>query len=207
MKGLPPLLPIAFGLAVSLGVEVRAAEPPALTPDSGESHPILNLQRKAPVAAPSVPRSMSPKMAELLKSVRQSAVPSFDPSKAAAARAAASSAEPIPVDPAHPVVMLPRYYVNEDKVPALRPDQMLTPKARRELALKRYPGAILSPGWAEDIVREEQAAERMAELMGMINVMDGPSGERASKLFNGARAGSRSATWTETGGSYQAQRR
>jgi hypothetical protein len=78
MKGPPPLLPIAFGLAVSLSVAVRAAEPAESTPASAESHPILNLRRNVPAAAPSAPRSMSRQMAELLKSARKSAIPAFD---------------------------------------------------------------------------------------------------------------------------------
>lgn len=80
--------------------------------------------------------------------------------------AAAAADEP----PPEGVLRLPRYHVQDRRLPAMKEREMLTPEGRIELGLKRHPGLRignffgLNRGIAAAMVEEEFAVERAREL-------------------------------------------
>jgi hypothetical protein len=83
--------------------------------------------------------------------------------------------------PRNAILRLPKYEVREKPIPQFKDSDLLTPKGRLELALKRHPGLKLGPfaflnnavGLA--MLEEERAAERgreKAELEGRMQEYD-----------------------------------
>jgi hypothetical protein len=194
-----PLALLAAGMLSVLTTEAAAGEGESIRTYAGQ-HPILNLKPR-PSAPRTLPRArqISPETAAKIRSVLPEVVrttPEAD---------AGTDAQPMIVDDPS-VVLMPKYFVNEDKVPAIKPRDTLDRDGRRVLGIKRHPGLVLNFGkyfysWEEEIVQEEFAIERAKEISGMLGLS---MIERAAVR---QLSSPRPATWSETGGSYQAQRR
>jgi hypothetical protein len=176
---------IAFSLVLPLVATLRvdAAEEPAGNPGSVE----VKEQRPAvlapatnspswisPEAQGSRPRVISPATAAQLAA----AAPKYEsivPSK---------PTEPLPdlreIDkPRNTIIRLPPYLVPEGKPPpVLKERELLTPPARRELALKKFPGLRFGSFWifsndgiAEAMLREEERLEQKREFEDLASLM------------------------------------
>jgi len=83
----------------------------------------------------------------------------------------------VPLETGDDVVRLPNYEVRNPKLPELHEREMLTPKGRLDLGLKRHPGlkfgpfASLNNRWAIAMLDDEDQAERNTEMSDLVDLM------------------------------------
>lgn len=132
------------------------------------------------VAAPR--HRTSPVITEAIRA----SVPKFVP-KVAASAPAADRDEPAPEPSADGALLLPDYVVREKLLPDFSEFEMLTPKGRAELAIKRYPGLRFGPfaklniGIGIAMLREEQRLQdlRRAQEEADLGSLKGPAEAKA----------------------------
>jgi hypothetical protein len=133
-------------------------------------------KRALPAPDPARPRVVSPTMSAQLSAL----APKFDPAVAAAA---GKQLEP-GVDlreldkPRNTILRLPDFEVNEEKIPSMRPSEMLTQPERLRLALKKYPGLHVGSlpffsnnGVAMMMQAEDERLERMKEMSDLLSLL------------------------------------
>ncbi len=141
----------------------------------------------APVAPAARARVVSSETAERLSA----AAPKYTPPPAKETPGPApAAATPVADKPRNTIIRLPAYVVQEQKVPALRERDLLTPQGRVDLALKRHPGlrfGSLGPlnnnVWANAMLEEEFGIERQRELWELTTM--GSPGPRKPPTFTG----------------------
>jgi hypothetical protein len=96
----------------------------------------------------------------------------------------------------------------------LKSRDLLTPPAKVALGFKRYPGLhigslpfLSNAGWAREMIEEDLALERKREMSDLVSLL--PTGPAQDKQVKEAvqQMVSQTKTWTDTGGSYQEQKR
>ena len=150
-------------------VSPPASGPTAVTPTSGRSH-ILSSEMTAKLNA---------------------SLPKFIPKKTADAGSAKSETSNVDSDvPHNGIIRLPRYDVQEKRLPYHSERDLLTPKGRLALALKYHPGFEFGPfkalnhrralEWlAEDLQAERN--QEMSDLFGEMNRFEALSPPEKSK--------------------------
>lgn len=138
--------------------------------------------------------------------------PAFKPAEAKPAPAAPVE---LPEEkPRNTIIRLPRYIVEGDRPPVLKSRDLLTPPAKVALGFKRYPGLhigslpfLSNAGWAREMIEEDLALERKREMSDLVSLL--PTGPAQDKQVKEAvqQMVSQTKTWTDTGGSYQEQKR
>jgi hypothetical protein len=180
----------------SCGVAFVAAQPnPAPKADErAESLPAVFVPRPPPSAArpagapppaspaPSPRRAISPEMSANLAALAARA-----PVASATPTAGATSASP---GDTTDVLLLKPYVVRETKLPRFKERELMTPKAKLEMARKRYPG--LGPfGDAYAVMRLEQdlRLEELRELQDLSRLLDTRDAQSldAKRLINDAK--------------------
>jgi hypothetical protein len=118
-------------------------------------------------STPARPRNLSPALAAKLTE----ALPKFTPKSEAPDDASTSAgATPARDIPRNGILRLPNYEVRERRIPEFKERDMLTPKGKVELALKRHPGlrfgpfAFLNIAWGLAMLEEEHKLERRLEM-------------------------------------------
>lgn len=115
-------------------------------------------------------------------------------------------------DPQHPILLMPAFHVQGDRLRPLKEWDMLTPEGRAELALKRHPGLRLNGrgfyDWGQEILGEERARQRVAEMRDLLDLLPTSSDSDARNVRK-LRAGTvrPAASWTDTGGSWAERQR
>jgi hypothetical protein len=150
--------------------------PPILVetpPEAGERAP------RSPAAAPSPnepsrARPISPAVGTQLAAV----APKYD-----AATAQEKPAELTPDlretdKPRNTIIRLPNYIVRPEKPPVFKERELQTPKARRELALRKYPGLNVGSFWifrndgiGLAMLAEEERLEQKREFEDLVSLM------------------------------------
>jgi hypothetical protein len=127
----------------------------------------LSVEGAAVRAADAVETPSSASSATLKANISAS-LPKFTAPPAKGASAVPPQSEPSA--PRNGIIRLPSYVVRDKKLPEFKPRELLTPAGRLDLALKRHPGlkfgpfASLNKGPALQMLAEEEAIERRAEL-------------------------------------------
>lgn len=166
-------------LALTVTRGAAAAESPSATQEAAGERPAVFAPVAAAPATPSPPaalarpRVVSPAVAEQLSAV----APKYEP-------VPAKPPEPQPdlreIDkPRNTIVRLPPYLVPEKKEPpVLKERELLTPKARLEAALRKYPGLRVGSFWifsndgiALFMQQEEERLEKKREFEGYAELM------------------------------------
>lgn len=192
-----PLLPAFVSVVVALSTARLAAQadstPP--NPDVSPAPPTVS----APVApapdstpppadasAPGTPRTraMSPEIAARLSEK----MPKFTPSSPPVSAPASPIVQAPPPEirdadkPRNTIIRLDPYQVIEAKPPAFKERELLTPKGRLDVALKRYPGLKFGGFWifsnngvALAMYEEDLAIERRKEMKELYSLASLPS--------------------------------
>jgi hypothetical protein len=185
---------VAFtGASVAVAEEAPAStKSPSVPPSEGVSNPILaaptadparpagaslSTRKKAlPAPDPSRPRVLSPTMSAQLSAL----APKFDPAVAAAAgKSIEAGVDLREIDkPRNTILRLPDFEVNEEKIPSMRPSELITPPERLRLALKKYPGLHVGSlpffsnnGVALMMQAEDERLERMKEMNDLLSLL------------------------------------
>ena len=194
----PPLL----ALAVIIAGPTRGQTAGGPAADPAQTPPAAATPGPAP-PPPALARAVSPEVAAKLAAT----APKFVPPKSDADQPAPDRRE---LDkPRNGIVRLPSYIVQEPKMRDLKERELLTPKGRLDLALKRYPGLRFNPlfflgsnnGIALAMLEEEERLERMkemADLMDLFRYSETPVSDDVKR--NAQQTFIRSDGWVETGG-------
>jgi hypothetical protein len=165
------LLAPVLGIA-ALAIAGQAAEP-VTSVTAAPASPVFAPATETSTT-PARPKSISADMTARLTA----AMPKFDPAKAAAENAAGAQSEARPADrPRNGIIRLPSYLVLEDKLPQIKERELLTPESKVELGLKRHPGLRFGPFsrlnnvWAGEMLEEELAIERAAEMADLVSLL------------------------------------
>jgi hypothetical protein len=151
----------------------------ALVLAGGESTPIepnFTATAEEAVTARSPAPAPRPRPTSAATKARLSAgLPGFTPSTKAGAEADAANHNERDADvPRNAIIRLPQYDVREDQLPKFRERELLTPKGREDVALRRHPGlrfgplSFLNVRRGLDMLEEEDEIDRrreMAELL------------------------------------------
>ena len=180
-RALPTPLFLALALVVGGQAHAQLASSPAAEPEKTSP---------ASPAAPSPPlRAVSPETAVKLAAI----APKFVPPKTDDEKSAAPVDKPRNTIIHLPVILLPSYIVREPKLREFKQRELLTPKAKIELAYKKYPGLRFNPlfflgsnaGIGLAMIEEEERLERMREMEDLLSLLrysnDDPKGETATK--------------------------
>ncbi len=171
-----------FVLGVALGAsDARAADASPLL----QTPPSVAEKSSARPAMP--PRPISDEVARKLAE----AAPKFSPAPAAPANPVTPDGEPVERDrPRNGIIRLPRYLVQESRIPVPTERDVLTEKGRLELALKRHPGLRLGAFgplnnnvWATALLEEEWGIERQQAMFDLLSLL--PGKDRPRPIFMG----------------------
>jgi hypothetical protein len=144
----------------------------AAPPAAGERAP--KSSATPTVDEPARTRPISPAVATQLAA----AAPKYD-----AATAQEKPAEPAPDlretdKPRNTIIRLPNYIVRPEKPPVFKERELQTPQARRELALRKYPGLNIGSFWifrndgiALAMLAEEERLEQKREFEDLVSLM------------------------------------
>lgn len=176
MARLPPVSVWVMAAIFSAGSGLAADRPPVL-------------KEPAPIPPPAPARVISPAAA----AARLAAVaPKYDPA------APVRPAEPAPDlretdKPRNTIIRLPRYVVEEEKPLVLPKRQLPTPRARLEIALKKFPGLRLGSFWifrndgvALAMLAEEERLERMKEMNELVTLLPAAEQKRVKPMVDQA---------------------
>ncbi len=214
MRGRPRILVFTLFTGV-VGTVALAENVPAATPTSETE------REKNPILAPAAPVPPRPAARRLMSdeiSARLAAVaPKFQPPTPKPAPAASESNPPEPEDrPKNTIIRLPRYIVEGERPPTFKQRELLTPKAKLELAYKQHPGLRVgslpffsNDGIAREMIAEDEALERRRELAELTSLL-APSGDQEKDKQvreQVQQAMSQTKSWIDSGGPYQAQKR
>jgi hypothetical protein len=143
---------------------------------AAETSAVLKDPLPAPSAPPVARRTLSAGVAEKLAAVAPKYVP--PPAPPPQAEVAPDSREAD--KPRNGIVRLPSYIVQEEKLPAMKERDMLTPQGRLDLALKRHPGlrvgsfgVFKNDFWAGALLEEELGIERQKEMYSLTSLLPG----------------------------------
>jgi hypothetical protein len=143
---------------------------------AAETTPVLKEPAPAPSPpSPARPRPVSPAVAAQLSA----AVPKFENIAPAPAKPAETAPDLRETDkPRNTIVRLPSYVVEEEKAPVFKERELLTPRGRLDLALKRHPGLRLGSFWifrndgiALAMLEEEEQLERKKEMQDLLSLL------------------------------------
>ena len=172
-----------------------AAQP---TPPVESPSPVATVSAAPATSTRDRSRPISPAIAARLTDQ----LPKFTPPKTPAPTAAkppilASPASDTPanpvaavdsVTPRNTIIRLPAYVVQEEKPVAFKEREILTPKGRLALALKRYPGArigslpfLSNDGMALALLEEDYRLERKAEMEELASLLTTPTDRTKAK--------------------------
>ncbi len=200
-----PLYFVAAAL-LALGGPARAADAPphpyadlspppfSSTTAAAAAVPSPSLSHPAPaVAAPNHARPLSPATAARLAE----RMPKFSPPPPLPAIPSTLASSPLlagatsdtpatdfraPELPRNTIVRLPNYIVREERPPAFKEREILTPKGRLALAFKRYPGLhfgslpfFSNAGVALAMLEEDHRLERKAEMAELASLLVDPT--------------------------------
>ena len=141
-----------------------------------ETSPVIVERTPAPTAESQPRRLVSPAVAAQLSA----AIPKFEP-------ASTKPETPTPDlresdKPRNTILRLPSYIVREEKPILFKERELLTPKGRLDLALRKHPGMrfgsfwiFRNDGWALAMLAEEERLERqreMSDLLSLLTVAD-----------------------------------
>jgi hypothetical protein len=158
------------------------------SPSDGTS-PLLNPPASASASTPAHARPMSPAIAARIAEK----MPPFAPQSAPASFTESVTVNPVTLSPdpretdkpRNTIIRLPSYLVQEDKPPVFKERELLTPRGKLALGLKRYPGLkfgniwfLRNDGWALAMLEEDFALERKAEMTNLVSLISSPT-ERA----------------------------
>jgi hypothetical protein len=147
-------------LAVPLAGEVASSQntpPPALA----ASPP--------PAAATAASPARKPVVSSYLGSILLASRPKYKPPAELSDQTADADLRELD-PPRNGIIRLPKYMVQDHRTPAFNEYEMLTPRGRLDLALKRHPGlkfgplARLNHGWAMAMLAEEERLYYKASL-------------------------------------------
>ena len=168
----PRTVMFAFAAAVCSG-SVTAAQESAPTPKPAAPAAVPRPERAA--SLPARTRAVSSQMAAQLMAV----APKYDPAPVVKPTEAAPDLRSAD-ESRNTIVRLPNFIVREEKHAAPTEREMLTPKGRLELALKKHPGVLHtslpifsllnSEGIALVMLAEEERLERKREFEDMANL-------------------------------------
>jgi hypothetical protein len=143
---------------------------------AAETSPVLKDPAPALSPPPVALRTISAGVAEKLAAVAPKYVASPAPQPASETTPDAREAD----KPRNGIVRLPSYIVQEEKLPAMKERDMLTPHGRLDLAYKRHPGLrVGSFGifnnnvWADALLEEELGIERQKEMYSLMSLLPG----------------------------------
>ena len=164
-RALPTPLLLALVLTVGGQAHAQPATAPVAEPEKTSPVP------PAPPNPP--PRAVSPETAAKLAAV----APKFVPPTPAEEKPAADLRDTD--KPKNGIIRLPAYLVREPKMRELKQRELLTPKGKLDLALKRHPGLRFNPlfflgsndGIARAMLEEEDRLERLAEMADLLSLM------------------------------------
>ncbi len=158
---------LGFMLFVALAIGRLAAEE---TPSFLAVPPPIPLPEAAPPS-----RAISSEAAAKLAALTPTFTPANPPAPIASA---ADSVEPSDDRPRNRIIRLPSYVVTEPKIKMPKQRDMLTPKGRLELALKRYPGlrfgnigVFRNDGIALMMLAEDHRLERLREMADLLSIL------------------------------------
>lgn len=168
--------------------------PAAPPPSVDASSPLLVATPASAPAAPARTRAMSPAIAARIAEKMPAfapptpAPPSF--TKSVTVNPVALSPDLREADkPRNTIVRLPSYLVQEDKPPVFKERELLTPRGRLALGLKRYPGLkfgniwfLRNDGWALAMLEEDFALERKAEMTSLVGLVTDPTERTKAKV-------------------------
>lgn len=137
-----------------------------------DASPLLAVPAAPPALPPPAPRAISPEAAAKLAAL----VPKFSVADTPLPDPAAR--DPGPDRPRNTIIRLPNYVVTEPKIKMPKERELLTPKGRLELALKRYPGLrfgnigfLRNDGIALMMYEEDLRLERMREMAELLSLL------------------------------------
>ena len=137
-------------------------------------------------STPDRPRPVSPAIAAHLAEK----MPKFTPPAPAEASPLLTDAKAAPPGadlretdrPRNTIISLPNYVVLEEKPPAFKERNLLTPTGRLALGFKRYPGLrfgslpfFSNDGWALAMLEEDHRLERKAEMEDLVTLVTSPT--------------------------------
>lgn len=177
-----PLVSVVLAFAAS-GVRFACAEEAAnaTQPPAPSATPVL-VTRAPPTppaatkSSPARPRAISPALAAQLSALG----PKFDPAVAVAASKPIEPGTDLrEIDkPRNTIIRLPNFEVQEEKIIALQPRELLTPPERLRLAFKKYPGLHVgslpffsNAGVALMMQAEDERVERMKEMEDLLSLL------------------------------------
>lgn len=137
-----------------------------------DASPLLVVPAAPPALLPPAPRAISPEAAAKLAAL----APKFSVADTPVPNPAARERDPD--RPRNTIIRLPNYIVTEPKIKMPKQREMLTPKGRLELALKRYPGLrfgnigfLRNDGIALMMYEEDLRLERMREMADLLSLL------------------------------------
>ena len=193
----PPLVSLtlaaaACGLAFAAPAEPPAVKPPAATlPIFATPTPPPANPAASPGAAPERPRPISPTLASQLNA----AVPKFEPAAAPAApKPIAPGTDLREIDkPRNTIIRLPNFEVQEEKIPEMKPRELLTQPERLRLAMKKYPGLHVGSlpffsnhGVALTMQAEDERLERMKEMDDLLSLLPASQQKQVKPMVDDA---------------------
>ena len=186
MKTRSPLVSLALATAVAAARAFAAEESPApAQPPTPSSLPApLAAPKPAPPRAeaskPTFESPARPPVSTALAGRITAVAPKFDPAVAAAM----GKSPEVGVDlrefdkPKNTIVRLPDFTVQEDKIPAIKPREMITAAERRRLTYRKHPGLhfgslplLGNDGIAAFMAYEEERLERMKEMDDLLTLL------------------------------------
>ena len=177
-----PLVSLSIA-AAACGMAFAAPAEPAADKAPVETSPVF-VAPAAPAATPAAapaptadrPRPISPTLASQLNA----AVPKFEPAPApATTKPIAPGTDLREIDkPRNTIIRLPNFEVQEEKIPEMKPREMLTQPERLRLALKKYPGLHVGSlpffsnhGVALAMQAEDERLERKKEMDDLLSLL------------------------------------
>lgn len=212
MKRIPRVF-VSLAAACTAVCASGAAEPSVpstVSPAEVASNPLL-----APVSPPPPQPQRQRTVSTTTARHLADAAPKFAPPTEGQAQETSSARREATEDrPQNAIVRLPSYVVQGERVPDFKRREMLTPEGKVELAEKRHPGlrlgsvSLLNDKVAMAMLDEDDALERKQEMVELYAlaatgnpVADKRLREYLDEMFL------RTNSWTDTGGSFQQQRR
>jgi hypothetical protein len=159
---------------------------------AAEMSPLLKDPSPPPAAVapgPAVTHAISPAVAEKLAA----ATPKYTPPAAPAPQVEATPDLREVDKPRNGIVRLPSYLVQEEKLPAFKERELLTPQGRLKLAYQRHPGLNFGNIWifrndgiALMMLEEEERLERRQEFYDLASLLPRPEAKKAKALADEA---------------------
>jgi hypothetical protein len=159
---------------------------------AAETSPLLkDPGTPSPAPGPAPPHAISPAVAEKLAAATPKYTPPAAPPPQAEPAADLREAD----KPRNGIIRLPSYLVQEEKLPAFKERDLLTPQGRLKLAYQRHPGLhfgniriFRNDGIALMMLEEEERLERRQEFYDLASLLPRPEAKKAKALADEAFA-------------------